>query len=402
MKKLTIPSLVLILALFMFLMCGPNDDNTTNPTSDAGDSSDSGDSGGAGDGGNSTHTLTISKTGDGSVTPAEGDHTYDHGTSVDLTATADTNWHFVRWDGGVEDVNSAYTSVTVDSDKTVTAVFDVVAEKNEMISITGGTYTQTDTAGHSFSHTISNFSMGKYEVTYDLWHAVYKWATSDDHGYQFANSGTEGKDGTAGADPTDDSKYHPVTIVNWRDCIVWCNAYSEMTGLTPVYKSGDAVLKDSRDDNGTNCDNASCDWSANGYRLPTEGEWQFAASNKGGTPPNYASGATADYNDAGACEEVAWYSANSGYDAHPVGDKTSNDPGLHDMSGNVYEWCWDWKGDYPSGPETDYRGAASGSRRVLRGGSWYVDAFHLRVGYRSGSYPSSGYNSFGFRVVRVP
>ncbi len=419
-----------------------------------------------------THTLTISKTGNGSVTPTVGGHSYDHGMSVDLTATADNGWGFVRWEGdAVDNATSSSTSITMTSDKAVTAVFEVVytltvntmggnvvispessaglpngiyftgtlvtltadeiedfnefsgwsgditstdnevtitmdknktatasfnviPEKLNMVSVTGGTYNQ-----QGFSHTISDFSIGKYEVTYELWYAVHEWAVG--HGYHFANAGIEGIDGAAGASPTS-SKYHPVTTINWRDCIVWCNAYSEMMGLTPVYKSGGAVLKDSLDGNSQNCDNATCDWSANGYRLPTEGEWQFAASNGGNTPSNYASGATANYNNASACKKVAWYSANSGSDTHPVGCKTANGLGLHDMSGNVYEWCWDGYGSYPSGPKTDYHGAASGSVRVDRGGCWQHYAGHLQVGSRFGSSPNYVCNDIGFRLVRVP
>ncbi len=273
-------------------------------------------------------------------------------------------------------------------------------EKRDMVPVPGGTYTQKNYEGGSFSHTISDFSIGKYEVTYELWHVVYKWSIRN--GYYFANAGREGRYGIDGADPAYHIKYYPVTSISWRDCIVWCNAYSEMTGLTPVYKYGDSVLKDSRDDNATNCDNVSCDWSADGYRLPTEGEWQFAASDGGKTPHDYASGATASYVNADACREVAWYRDNTGKSIHPVGGKKANVLGLHDMSGNIWEWCWDWYRSWPSGPETDYRGASSGSDRVSRGGSCLDYTPCLQVGYRFYDYSdeSSGYN--GFRLVRCP
>ncbi len=274
-------------------------------------------------------------------------------------------------------------------------------DASAMVSVPGGTYTQQDTNGHSFLHTISAFSIGKYEVTYGLWYEVYQWAVSN--GYNFDNAGGEGDDGTVGAAPTD-AQSEPVTTISWRDAIVWCNAYSQMNGLAPVYyESGGTVLKDSSDSNAAACDGASVDSSANGYRLPTEGEWQYAASFKDGTsftPWNWASGAAANITDADACDAVAWYSANAGSDTHPVGEKAANALGLHDMSGNVWEWCWDRSGNYPTTDQTDYAGPASGSVRVRRGGGWINDAAFLQVGYRYGDSPNGEYDFLGFRLCR--
>lgn len=277
----------------------------------------------------------------------------------------------------------------------------------DLVSITGGTYTQTD-GTNSFSHTISDFSLGQYEVTYELWYTVYQWAISN--GYTFANAGNEGNDGTAGAAPsTAPTKYEPVTTINWRDAIVWCNAYSEMSGLTPVYCTDagfNTYLKTSTNTGTVNTtagseDNPYVNWSANGYRLPTEGEWQYVASNKGATPWNYASGATADYNNATATGLVAWYSSNSGSSTNPVG--TTTNPSaltLRDMSGNVWEWCWDRRDDYP-GASTNYRGSASGSYRIIRGGCWSLNAGDLRLGFRRSDYPYSESYRIGFRVART-
>lgn len=278
-------------------------------------------------------------------------------------------------------------------------------QKRDMVSISGGIYNQRAVSGtpDNFNHTISDFQMGKHEVTYELWYTVHNWALSND--YNFANPGREGDDGTitdpAGAEPTT-AKYEPVTTINWRDAMVWCNAYSEMAGLTPVYTYSGSTIKDSKDSNETACDGAVCNWSANGYRLPTEGEWQFVASNKGATPYNCASGAADEYDNATETQKVAWYSANSGSKTNAVGTTTNSSAlTLWDMSGNVWEWCWDWLGDYPGETKTDYRGVSSGPYRVLRGGSWYTDAHSLQVGHRYAGFPHYEDNPIGFRVART-
>ncbi len=298
-----------------------------------------------------------------------------------------------------------------------------IIEKQEAVSVTGvsdGSYTQYYTDGTGFIHNISAFTIGKYEVTYELWYTVRQWAISN--GYTFANAGKEGNDGTAGAVPTT-AKYEPVTTVNWRDTIVWCNAYSEMSGLTPCYSYSSTTIKDSQDTNATACDGAVCDWSANGYRLPSEGEWQYAASAKGATPYNYASGATTFYNDIADVTPAngvvdgkdtndavavyyqywngsSWVSTGVTKTAE-VGTKTANALGIQDMSGNVFEWSWDWYGSYPTVAQSDYKGVGSGSARINRGGSYSNFAVILPVGYRDFSYPFSESINVGFRIART-
>jgi formylglycine-generating enzyme required for sulfatase activity len=279
-----------------------------------------------------------------------------------------------------------------------------------MLKIDGGEFNQkaVDWEGNiseSFNHTISGLYTYSYQVTYRLWYKVYRWAI--DRCYAFANAGMEGSVTGGGEYPHYQNigktpspfRNEPVTMVSWSDCIVWCNAYSEMDGWQTVYHDVKGKpLTDSR--NVDICDKADPDWSANGYRLPTEGEWQFCAGCNGYTPPNNASGAEYDYRDHIATNSVAWYKDNSGGKTHDVGTKRANSFGLYDMSGNVSEWCWDRYGSYPSRPCIDYRGSKYGHRRVRRGGSWNDVSEFLRIGCRLAGDPCYGLSYIGFRLVR--
>lgn len=269
---------------------------------------------------------------------------------------------------------------------------------SEMIQVPGGTWTQ-QTGDESFTHTITQFEIGKYEVTYNLWRIVHQWALTN--GYTFANSGKEGNSGTAGA-PAETTN-QPATAMNWHDALVWCNAYSEWRGYQPVYNSsGGAVLRNATEE--TSCETAQPAWNNNGYRLPTESEWQYAAAYQDGsswTATNRASGAADDTGNASATGAVAVYGTTS---VAEVGSKAANQLQIYDMSGNVAEWCWDWYAAWPSDPQTDYPGPVSGSGKVLRGGSWNDSAgYLLRLGYRDyETLFNIGDSYTGFRVVRHP
>ena len=197
---------------------------------------------------------------------------------------------------------------------------------------------------------------------------------------------------------------------------MWCNAYTHKTNNADtecVYResdaSGAAVLKDATAE--AACDAAYADMSKKGFRLPTEAEWEYAARWQGSntenaaqygdvwlTKLNSASGAKADYKDSAETGAVAWYYNNSGSKTHPVGKKQENALKLHDMSGNVWEWCFDWYGDIEANTVTDPQGAASGTRRVLRGGSWLHGANSCAVGVRNVSSPGHRGSDLGFRL----
>ncbi len=270
-----------------------------------------------------------------------------------------------------------------------------------MALIPAGSFTMGDTFSDGWSgelpvHTVyvSAFYMDKCDVTYAMWQEVYDWAIA--HGYAFDNAGM-GK-----------AANHPVVNVGWYDCVKWCNARSEKEGRVPAYYTSAeqaTVYRSGR----TNVENAWVKWSS-GYRLPTEAEWEKAARG-GASGQRFPWGNTITHSEAnyyGDSSVYAYDMGYSGYDTNynkgdlpytsPVAGFAPNGYGLYDMAGNVWQWCWDWYGSYGSASQTDPRGPASGSLRVLRGGSWNYDAFYCRTAFRR-NYPDNWINYMGFRAV---
>ncbi len=273
---------------------------------------------------------------------------------------------------------------------------------DELISVPAGSYLMgwdEIIAGHEDpAHTVSlsAFRIGKYEVTYELWIDVKTYA--DANGYTI-NDGVWG-------DGSNSIPYEPVTDIHWKDCVAWCNAYSEKEGLTPVYYATSALINLYKDASALyaagNIGSDCVKWSADGYRLPTEAEWECAARYIDGTtvsPGDKHSGYNLNINIV----DCAWFRYSPILRSERVGLLQANSLGAYDMSGNVYEWCWDRYDEdyYETSPISNPYGPESGDR-IYRGGcyAWSSTDIYAYVAYRGATDSFTRHLCGGLRVCR--
>ena len=265
--------------------------------------------------------------------------------------------------------DSKFTAIDIDN----VDIFESLSY-DEMVKVEGGTFTMGATAEQGSDYysdelpthqvTLSDYYIGKYEVTQQLWEYVMSYSGTCADG---SSMSAYASDVWLGSDPSSSygvGDYYPAYYVSYYDIVdIFLPRLNKITGRT--------------------------------YRLPTEAEWEFAA--RGGKQSKGYK-----YSGSDNIGVVAWYTGNSGGKTHQVGTKEPNELGIYDMSGNVWEWCGDWYGSYSSSAQTNPTGPSSGSFRVLRGGGWGHDAGYCRVSYRNGSNPSYRDSDGGFRVVLVP
>jgi len=230
-----------------------------------------------------------------------------------------------------------------------------------MVTVKGGTLPLSSELGNQ---SVDSFQIGNYEVTWGEWNEVRHWAVSNNKGYDL--------EGVGGTYPEGRMDVFPVVNVSWYDALKWCNAKSEKEGKAPVYKVNGETYK-------TGTVSPMVNAKANGYRLPSEKEWEWAArGGVNGVSHNYV------YSGSNDSNAVAWTLANSSSGTKVVGAKMSNDLGIYEMSGNVWEWCED---------------VENTSTSPIRGGSCNVKADNASVTYRGRSISHQRYFDVGFRVA---
>jgi uncharacterized repeat protein (TIGR02543 family) len=355
-----------------------------------------------------TPPRTVTYNGNGGTGTAPAPQAANAGTAITLAGGAGLSKNGYIFGGWNANANGMGTNYPAGTSYTVTGNIILYAQwipVGEMVYVPGGTFQMGQELGTAVpgditppgvtpvvhTVTLTGFYIGKYQVTQARYQEIMGKTILELQALVTTSESNYGR----GND-------YPVYWVNWYSAIVFCNKLSMAEGLSPAYRisgSTDPVAwgeVPASYVSSSPWNSAEIVSGSTGYRLPTEAQWEYAA--KGGNQ-QAAGWAGYTYSGSDTIDDVAWYVDNSNNMTHEVGKKQPNSLGIYDMNGNVGEWCWDWKGAYSSGAQTDPAGPASGSNRVLRGAGYSSNA-RPSVFAPSGDTPYERYNNYGIRLVR--